>query len=175
MTLKFTRSRGVLGGATMAVVLATASVASACIPGGTADLTKFTVSPMTGNTGDLLTATADNFERGNWPYMVKLHAGLYDASTYEKRSRCGTFGVFQVEGKTGDDPNHPLTHPPFTAPFESSGGWNQHDFSVPFVLNAAGIPPGDAHFCAIPGAEPTTSSMQGTQIYFRDGFNVTLI
>lgn len=175
MKIGLTRGRAVLGGATVAVVVAIASVASACVPGGVTNFTKLTISPATGMTGDRLTATANNFERGNWPYMVKVVTGTWDSTSDATKARCGREGLFQTEAKTGDNPNHPLTHPPFTAPFESSGGWDAHDFSQPFVLNAAGLPAGTAYFCAIPGAEPNTSGAQGTEVYVDEGFTVVTL
>lgn len=124
-----------------------------------------------------MVAAGNDLVRGNWPYMIKLRSGAYPNSgnsdaDYEQRSMCGKVGVFQIEAKTADDPSHPPTHPPYGANYDRT----PHDFTQPFVLNAAGMKPGAAYFCAIPGAEPTTSeALGGLTAYFDPTFNVVTL
>ncbi len=166
MKIRSTQGMVVVGGAALAVLLGVASVAWACVPGHISDSNRFNVTPGSAGTGTLMTAVGNDLERGNWPYTIKLTDGALPTNLSTYNGKCGREGRHQTVARTGDTPGHPLYHSN-----TASEPWTDHDFNQLFVLNAAGLPDGPAHFCAIPGQEPTTSAQLGTQAYLK-GFSI---
>ena len=178
MSIRFTRARAIFGGAFLAltIVVEATSVAWACVATLNYN-SKFketkgdgTANASSGKTGDQLRAVGGpGIEKPSWPYQVKLYPDRWNGTSTEMSSRCGTKGTLQVVTVSSGSPKDQL--------FTSS-------FNAPFTLNAVtaeGKPmgPGPAHFCAIAGAERTTSGAVGATEYYiydnNNNFTITLI